>query len=99
MAKQVVNTDRIASSANRLRTVNGNINTAFATLRNKVNLLDSNWKGAAGAAAQTTKFQIFKDSGERSKVLQNYINLLAQQVDPGYNKAENVNKQLADKFK
>jgi hypothetical protein len=32
-------------------------------------------------------------------VLQNYINLLEQQVNPGYVSAEAANTKLADKFK
>ena len=99
MAKQVVNTDRIASASNRLRTSNNNINNEFRTLQNKAKQLDSNWKGKAGDAARTTMYQLFKNSETRSTVLQNYINMLDQQVNPGYTSTENTNTKLADKFK
>jgi WXG100 family type VII secretion target len=99
MAKQVVNTDRIVSSANRLHVANNNINSAFQTLQNKAKQLDSNWTGAAGEAARTTMYQLFKNSEVRSAVLRNYINLLERQVSPGYTNAETVNTKLADKFK
>jgi len=99
MAKQTINTDRVAASASKLRTVNNNINNEFRTLQNKANQLGGSWKGAAGTLAQTTMQQLFKHSAERSAVLQNYISILEQQVNPGYANAENVNTSLADKFK
>jgi uncharacterized protein YukE len=99
MAKQVVNTDRITSSANRLRTVNTAINTEFRTLENKARQLDTNWKSQAGETARTTMHQLFKNSEVRSAVIRNYINMLEQQVNPGYTDAETTNIKLADKFK
>jgi hypothetical protein len=98
MPKQVVNTDRIISSVNKLRTVNGNINTAFSTLQIKIKQLN-NWKGAAGTAAQTTAHHISQNNEVRSAVIQNYINMLEQQVNLGYIETETVNKKLADNFK
>lgn len=99
MAKQVVNTDRIVSSAAKIRTVNNNINNAFRTLRNTAKQLDNNWKGQAGETARTTMYQLFNNSETRSAVLQNYISMLEQQVNPGYDSAETTNTKLADKFK
>lgn len=99
MAKQVVNTDRIASSANRLRTVNNTINNEFRTLQSKAQQLDSNWRSAAGETAKTTMYQLFRNNDVRSSVIQNYINMLEQQVNPGYESAETTNSKLADKFK
>ena len=99
MAKQAVNTDRIASAANKLRTVNNAINSEFSNMQKKAQQLDSNWKGAAGETARTTMYQLFKNNEPRSTVLQNYINLLEQQINPGYIDAETVNTTLADQFK
>ena len=99
MVKQVVNTDRLATSANKLRTVNNTVNSEFCSLQNKAKQLDSNWKGAAGSAAQSTMYRLFQYSETRSSVLQNYINMLEQQINPGYISAENANTTLADKFK
>ena len=99
MAKQVVNTDRISSSANKLRIANNNINNEFKTLEKKAKQLDSNWRSAAGDAACTKMYQLFKNNDVRSTVLQNYINMLEQQVNPGYANTETVNTKLADKFK
>jgi len=99
MAKQVVNTDRIASSASKLRAVNSAINNEFRTLQNKALQLDNNWKSAAGNVAKTTMYELFKSNDVRSSVLQNYINTLEQLVNPGYIDAETTNTKLADKFK
>lgn len=99
MAKQVVNTDKIAASASRLRVINNNINRSFGDLQKKVKELDAKWKGRAGETAQTSMYQLLKNSEERSKVIQNYINLMEQQVNPGYNSTETANKKLADNFK
>ncbi|MCL2082887.1 MAG: hypothetical protein FWH04_06605 [Oscillospiraceae bacterium] len=98
MAKQIVDTVRINSSINKLRAVNGNINSAFDTLKGKANKL-SGWKGGAGTKAQTALHQLFESNEARSTVLQNYINLLEQQVSPGYKDTETVNIKLADQFK
>ena len=99
MAKQVVNTDRLSSSANKLRSVNNNINSAFGTLRSRGKQLDNSWKGAAGESARTTMYQLFQHNDARSAVLQNYINTIEQQINPGYVSAETTNTKLADKFK
>ena len=99
MTRQVVNTVRIAASASRLRTANSNINNAFTTLRNKARQLDNSWKSAAGDTARQTMHSLFQNSDVRSQVIMNYVNILQQQVDPGYVNAENTNVKLADKFK
>ena len=99
MAKQVINTDRIATSANKLRMVNTNIDNAFETLKTKAKQLDPNWRGAAGDAAQTTMYQLFGYSEARATVIKNYINILEQQVNPGYANTEEANIKLSDKFK
>ena len=99
MAKQVVNTDRISTAANKLRSVNTTINSAFGTLRSKAQQIDNSWRGRAGEAARTTMYQLFRYNDARSTVLQNYISMLQQQVNPSYTNTETVNTKLADKFK
>ena len=98
MAKQAINTERVSAAAIKLRNVDSKINTEFSTMSNKANQLDS-WKGAAGTAAQTTLVQLLNHNNARSTVLQNYIKLLEQQINPGYIEAETTNTTLADKFK
>lgn len=99
MVKLVVDTDRIAAVANKLRTVNTNINREFGVLQSRAGQIDSNWNSMAGDTARTMMYQLFKQNEMRSMVLQNYINMLEQQVAPGYINAETVNEKLADKFK
>jgi len=99
MTKQVVDTDMIALSANKLRAVDVAINREFSNLQSKARSLNDNWKGAAGETAQTTMYQLFTNNVYRSYVIQNYIDLLEGLVNPGYIAAEDVNTKLADKFK
>ena len=99
MSKEVVNTGGIASAAVKLRSVNDNINSSFETLKNKAKQLESNWNSGAGSTACTAMYQLFKIGETRSEVIQNYINTLEQQVNPGYIKTEEVNTSLADQFK
>jgi len=98
MNRQFINTPGVSETAHRIRTVNSNIDNAFRTLRNRMQQLE-NWRGAAGAVAQTTMHQLFRMGEARSAVLQNYVSMLEKQVNPGYKGAETTNTSLADKFK
>lgn len=99
MAKQSINTDRVVYAADKLRKTNTTINNEFRTLQKVAKRLESDWKSAAGSLAHTTMYQLLKNNEVRSDVIQNYINMLEQQVNPGYLNAENANTKLADKFK
>ncbi len=99
MEKQVVNTERIALSAERLRNTNNAIDTAFSNMKRKTDKLESNWKSRTADVAKSVLEKIMQDGVDRSKVLSNYINLLDQQVKLGYINTEDVNTTLADKFK
>ena len=99
MAIQQVNTESISAASAKLRMRNSNINSEFQNLKDKAVLLESKWKGAAGTEAMTTMHKLFNYSSERSTVIQNYINMLEQQVNPGYIDTEDTNKMLADMFK
>lgn len=99
MTEQTINTDRVASSVNKLRSVNNRIKGKFKKMKNNAATLDSNWKGSAGEAARTAMYQIFSNEEARSAILQNYITILDQQVNPDYVRAETINTSLADKFK
>lgn len=98
MKKQKVNTDGIAAAADRVRTVNRNINTSFETMKRSCQELNC-WKGQAGSKALTLMYQIFKSGDARSAVLENYVNVMEQMVTQGYINAETTNKKLADQFK
>ena len=99
MAKQVVDTDRIRDAASKLRTADSNMNNEFRVLQNRAKQLDTNWRGAAATVAQTAVYRLFQGNEVRSSVLRNYINMLEQQVNPGYTEVETANKKLADSFK
>lgn len=99
MAKETVNTEGISSTAEKLKSVNNNINGSFDTLKKTATRLDRGWNSMAGNAACAIMYQLFKTGETRSYVIQNYINILEQQVNPGYTETENINKLLADQFK
>ena len=99
MPLTLVNTESIASSADTLRSINSNINSECNKMKNNVERIDSNWRSPAGDAAQVAIHHILKQNDERSTVIQNYINILEQLINPGYSDTETANATLADKFK
>ena len=96
---QLVNTEGISTAAVRLRNANDNISSKFDTLTKKAKALESDWNSSAGSLACSKMYELFKLSETRYSVIQNYINMLEQQVNPGYESAEKANKTLADQFK
>ena len=97
--RQAIDTTRVADSANRLRIVNNNIERHFQSFRNSAGQLNNTWHSRAGDKAKTEMYKLFDGATARSTVLQNYITILNQQINPGYNDAEAVNTSLADQFK
>lgn len=97
--KQLVNTEGISTAATKLRNVNENISGKFDTLTKKAKSLESDWNSAAGSLACSKMYELFKLDETRYSVIQNYINMLEQQIDPNYESAEETNTTLADQFK
>lgn len=97
--KSTVNTESIASAVAMLKNVNENINGKFDTLKEKAKSLEKNWNSVAGSIACSRMHELFKYSETRNSVMQNYINMLEQQINPGYEGVENLNERLADQFK
>ena len=95
----LVNSELIGAAVSGLRGQNQSINNDFEGFKKKAGALESKWNSAAGSRACTQMYQLFKVNETRSSVLQNYINILEQQVSPGYISAENANTTLADQFK
>lgn len=100
MPRQLIEIEKVAAVATVLQSVNDSIDDAFDQM-SKVSdrYLSQYWNSEAGCAAITWMFKIFKGNESRSAVIQNYINFLNQQVNPGYRAAEQVNTSLADQFK
>lgn len=96
---QLVNTDGIEAAAIRLNDLNDQISGDFDAMVKQANRLETDWKSAAGSLACTKMYELFKNSEVRYSVLKNYVNMLNQQVSPGYKSAENANTTLADQFK
>ena len=97
--KQVVNTIGINDAANKLNNANRNIKIAFDSLKSISESRIRSWNGAAGSVAQTKMHELFGASGNRHNVLQNYVNMLLQRINPAYIDTESVNTKLSDKFK
>lgn len=97
--KQLVNTDGISTAAAKLRNANDNISSKFDTLAKRAKSLESDWNSSAGGLACSKMYELFKTSEIRYSVIQNYINMLEQQVNPSYQSAEEANTTLADQFK
>ena len=96
---QLVDTQGISTAAVKLRNINDNISSHFDTLAKKAKFLETDWNSAAGSLACSKMYELFKNSEIRYSVIQNYINMLEQQVNPGYESAEEANTTLADQFK
>lgn len=97
--KQLVDTEGIYAAAVKLRNTNDDINGQFDVLIQKAKSLETDWNSAAGSLACSKMYELFKNSEIRYSVIQNYINMLEQQVNPGYESAEEANTTLADQFK
>ena len=98
MSLQKVDTERIAAAAGAITTANTNMETNFETIRTLGQRMASNWNSAAGEAAESLMNQLFKGNEARAAKFLNCANLLAQQVNPGYDNAETTNTKLADMF-
>lgn len=98
MALQKVVTEEIAAAAGTLTQINNQLNNEVDNLQRIGSNLLSSWESAAGSAAQTTLCQLLKGNEARSAVLDNYINMLQQVVNPSYTSAEETNTKLSDMF-
>ncbi len=99
MARQTVDTGQIEAVVQKLTRADAAMDSALDTLKGKVRQVENTWGGQAGEQAMTELYRILQYGEARSTVLQNYINLLRQQVNPSYEGAEEINRSLADRFK
>lgn len=99
MAIQMFNSENVLSAADKLQTINNNINRDFESLQKSLKSLESNWKSPAGTVAHTLMYEILKGNETRSNVIDNYTRVLTQYVSQGYIIAEENSTKLADLFK
>lgn len=99
LSGQTVNTEGISAAIMQLKSANQNIDSGMDSVIKNAKQLEQSWQSPAGTAACTLMYEVFGGNNSRSAVIQNYINLLDQQVNPGYSEAESVNTSLADMFK
>ena len=96
---QVVDTVQIEAAARTLKSINDNIDREFGVLQGKAKDLESCWNSAAANEAIEAMYSIFQRNEPRSAIMQNYSNMLMQQVHQGYVETESANQTLADQYK
>ena len=96
---QAVNTEAVQETASTLRSVNESIEGKCRQAEAKAKGLSGSWHSAGGNAALNTIDRIFKMAEPRYQVLNNYITVLEQIVNPNYLAAEETNRSLASNFK
>ncbi|MCP8969378.1 WXG100 family type VII secretion target [Ectobacillus ponti] len=95
-----VDTARVAAAAKGIARCNNKIKQDFAAVESAMKALDSSWEGEASASAMHSFYEIKHAYYEpQYQVIQNFVNFLQQQVDPGYTQTEQTNTSLADAFK
>jgi len=101
MSDQIhIDTGKVVAAANRISTLNNEIDSEFDTLETAVGRLNQSWYSRASHVVIDRFYSIknnFKDS--RYKVMQDYGDFLKQPVSEGYNAAETGNTSLSDAFK
>ena len=96
----IVDVDKVKKIASHIATCNNAIKTGFGDMEKRVNSLNSNWDSAVADAVITKFFSIKNDFySNRYKVVENFTNVLNQQISDGYRQTEVENVSLADLFK
>ncbi len=99
MTKQIIDTVRVGQTIAMLKSVNSAIDNEMTVLEGTPKRLDDGWNSRAGDIACGILRQILSGGKARSAIIRNYINMLEQQVNPGYIATEEHNTKLADNFK
>lgn len=104
MDKIKINTQTVFDVASQISSYNQEIDNEFENVKNAINNLSCNWSGSASEKAMEKFGQIksqYVENSEtsRHKVIEDYVKILKQSVGTGYEKAEDVNTQLAEAFK
>lgn len=98
--KVIVNTSKVVQVANKISSINTEINNDFDDMEEWVQRLNKNWNSEANSHV-IGKFHSIKGALKQSRydVLDNYSRFLKEQVSDGYEKTENANTKLSDAFK
>lgn len=98
-----VDTGVVRDTVRSLQTINKNIDNDFNSVTSAMNKLNGTWSGSAANKAND-KFNNIKKkftgpNGGRRKVMDTYIQFLAEAVAMDYETTESVNTKLSDMFK
>ncbi len=100
MAVVKIDTEKVAGLAGKIRNSNNEMQRAFENAASSVNALGNSWSGAAyGNAIASFNDIRSKYYDARYNGVNNYANILNNQMSGGYNETETANKSLADQFK
>lgn len=95
-----INTEGVLLLSENIRSINGNILSAYEAVTSAMSELNSAWGGAAGGKA----LSVFYDMPNRVvemqyQALEEYAVFLQRRVSEGYEEVEIFNTSLSDAFK
>ena len=95
-----INTSAVRAHAERVRTLNKNINCSLDALTGQISALSRDWDGSAAEHAISTYSKLRADYyNNRYAQVDNFVNFLTRNVAGGYESAEKNNRSLSDAFK
>lgn len=101
MSDQIrVNTEQVSGIAQRIHTLNLELDTTLQTGQTTIKNLATTWQGKASEET-ITSFNSFasKYFQEYQTMIDNYVKFLQNKVQMGYSTTEQANISLADTFK
>jgi hypothetical protein len=95
-----VDTGKVEAAADRISTINRELNRDFGELEKAIQRLNNHWNSRASSNV-IGKFHHIKDNLKENRfmVMENYRNFLYKQISDGYQSTETHNISLADAFK
>lgn len=98
--KIIVDRAKVISVANRITTINKEIDAEFNKLETSIKKLNSAWNSRASNSVIGQFYSIERSlRANRFNIMKDYSTVLHQQVSNGYTSTEGANTSLADSFK
>lgn len=95
-----VNTGEVLSLSESIRSINGNISSAYEAVTSAMSELNGAWGGAAGGKALSVFYEMPNRAVEMQfQALEEYAVFLQRRVSEGYEQVEMFNTSLSDAFK
>lgn len=97
--REKVNSERIVSAANRIRSTNRTLNNEFSSVKRAGVSMSRNWNSPAQRYAESKLRSIASINEARSSVFSDYANVLSNVVAVNHDSSERENKKLASMFR